>query len=69
MSEGDFDDILAAELLVTGRPGTGGVPNKMLRDVAANAVAKIVDRENAPESTAPRAARAARAKKRKSTRA
>jgi hypothetical protein len=66
MSEGDFDDILAAELLVTGRPGTGGVPNKMLRDVAANAVAKIVDRENAPESTAPRAARA---KKRKSTRA
>jgi bifunctional non-homologous end joining protein LigD len=68
-SEGDFDDILAAELpdtWVTGRPGTGGVPNKMLRDVVAKAAAKIVGRENAPESTAPRAARA---KKRKSTRA
>lgn len=66
MSEGGFDDILAAELRVTGRPDSSGVPDKMLRDVAAKAAAKIVDRENAPESTAPRAARA---KKRKSTRA
>ena len=67
-SEADFDDILAAELLdtwVTGRPGTGGVPNKKLRDVVAKAAAKIADRENASESLAPRAARA---KKRKSIR-
>ena len=43
-SEGDFEDILASDLpdvWVTGRPGRGGEPNKMLREVMAKAAAKI----------------------------
>ncbi len=43
-SEGDFEDILASDLpdvWVTGRPGRGGEPNKILREVMAKAAAKI----------------------------
>ncbi|MEO2197667.1 MAG: hypothetical protein ABGY72_16475 [bacterium] len=43
-SEGDFEDILASNLpdvWVTGRPGRGGAPNKMLREVMAKAAEKI----------------------------
>lgn len=64
-SEGDFDDILAAEmpaLWVAARPGTGGAPNKLLREVVAKAASKILERER---TTQPPASGQRRAAKRK----
>ena len=52
-SEGDFDDILAADMprtWVTGRPGGGGA-NAQLRATVESAARKILDREAATPRT------------------
>jgi DNA ligase D-like protein (predicted 3'-phosphoesterase) len=56
-SEGDFDDILSADmpdLWVTGRPSTsrGGATGKMLQEIIQKAAVKIVEREEAHAITA-----------------
>ena len=72
-SEGDFDDILAADMpdvWVTGRPANArsGAAGKMLQDIIEKAAVKIVEREeqrakNTPKSRRP--AKRARARKSK----
>ena len=47
-TEGDFDDILAADmpdLWVTGRPARGGATAKMLKAIIDKAAVKIIERE------------------------
>ena len=54
-SEGDFDDILAADmpdLWVTGRPARGGATGKKLREIIERAAVKIVEREEQLAKTA-----------------
>lgn len=69
-SEGDFDDILAADmpdLWVTGRPGTsrGGPATKQLKEVIDKAAVKILERQEATAGAgARRRTRKTTAKKR-----
>ena len=53
-SEGDFDDILAADmpdLWATGRPSRGGATGKKLREIIEKAAVKIVEREQRQAKT------------------
>ena len=76
-SEGDFDDILAADmpdLWMTGRPASprGGATGKMLQEIIESAAAKIVEREeqhtNAAKKSRARAAGNRRAPRKTRTR-
>ena len=67
-SEGDFDDILAADmpdLWVTGRPANSrdGAAGTMLREIIEKAAVKIVEREAQRAKRSRRPAKAARARK------
>jgi len=53
-SEGDFDDILAADmpdLWVTGRPSRGGATGKRLQEIIDKAAVKIIEREERQAKT------------------
>ena len=59
-SEGDFDDILAADmpnLWVTGRPARGGATGKKLQEIIEKAAVKIVEREERQGMQKKRAAK------------
>ena len=77
-SEGDFDDILAADmpdLWVTGRPARGGATGKKLQEIIEKAAVKVLEREerqatqkSAGKKKPPRAAGRRRAPSRTSAR-
>ena len=65
-SEGDFDDILAADmpdLWMTGRPSKGTAAGKMLRETIEQAAVKILERQQHQSKNTAGKKRAARTRK------